>query len=53
MHYRICQKQNYRLKIFKYGISMFAVIYREFIKPGREDEYQKLWHKIADYFFKI
>lgn len=29
---------------------MFAVIYRAYIKPGYETEYQKLWHKIATYF---
>lgn len=29
---------------------MFAIIYQSYIKPGRESEYQKLWHKIANYF---
>ncbi len=29
---------------------MFAVIYRSYIKLDREEEYQKLWHKIATYF---
>lgn len=29
---------------------MFAVIYRSYLKPGRETEYQKLWHQIATYF---
>ncbi|MBS0185527.1 MAG: antibiotic biosynthesis monooxygenase [Proteobacteria bacterium] len=29
---------------------MFAVIYRRFILPGRDEEYQQLWHKIAMYF---
>jgi hypothetical protein len=29
---------------------MFAVIYRAYIKPGYEQEYQNLWNKIACYF---
>lgn len=29
---------------------MFAVIYRSFILPGKEQEYQQLWHQIANYF---
>ncbi|HAT1863887.1 TPA: DNA adenine methylase [Legionella pneumophila] len=28
----------------------FAVIYRAFIKPGLEIEYQKAWHQVASYF---
>ncbi len=28
----------------------FAVIYRAFIKPGLEMEYQKAWHQVASYF---
>ena len=29
---------------------MFAVIYRSYILPGQEAEYQRLWHQIATYF---
>lgn len=29
---------------------MFAVIYQGYVKPGREAEYEELWHAIADYF---
>ncbi len=29
---------------------MFAVIYRGYLKPGREEEYQRLWRQIASYF---
>lgn len=29
---------------------MFAVIYQSYMKPGREDDYQKAWHQIATYF---
>lgn len=29
---------------------MFAVIYQGYLKPGREEEYQKAWHQIASYF---
>jgi hypothetical protein len=29
---------------------MFAVIYQGYIKPGREEEYQEVWNKIACYF---
>ena len=29
---------------------MFAVIYRGYVKAGREKEYQAHWHKIASYF---
>lgn len=31
---------------------MFAVIYRGYVKPGLESNYQKQWHKIASYFIK-
>jgi hypothetical protein len=31
---------------------MFAVIYRGFVKPGFEAEYQKIWHQIAQYFIQ-
>src|SRR5580692_3225161 len=31
---------------------MFAVIYRSYIKPGLEEEYQKLWNQIANYFIQ-
>jgi heme-degrading monooxygenase HmoA len=29
---------------------MFAVIYRVYLKPGKEQEYQRLWNQIASYF---
>lgn len=29
---------------------MFAVIYQSYVKPGREEEYEKLWKKLATYF---
>lgn len=29
---------------------MFAVIYRAYIKPGTEAQYQTLWHRVATYF---
>lgn len=29
---------------------MFAVIYRSYIKPELENEYQKLWNQVASYF---
>jgi hypothetical protein len=31
---------------------MFAVIYRGFVKPEHEEEYQQHWHNIATYFVK-
>ncbi|MBX3709994.1 MAG: hypothetical protein KIT56_08010 [Gammaproteobacteria bacterium] len=31
---------------------MFAVIYRAFIKPGLELEYQEAWRQVASYFVK-
>ena len=31
---------------------MFAVIYRSYLKKGRELEYQQYWEKIARYFVK-
>lgn len=31
---------------------MFAVIYRGYVKPEREEEYQYLWKKIASYFIE-
>lgn len=31
---------------------MFAVIYRAFIKPGHELEYQEAWRQVASYFVK-
>lgn len=31
---------------------MFAVIYRGYVKLGREEDYKKLWHMIASYFIK-
>jgi len=29
---------------------MFAVIYRAYLKPGREAEYQQAWRQVARYF---
>lgn len=34
------------------GPSSFAVIYRSYLKPGREADYQKAWQIIAQYFVK-
>src|SRR4029079_8393238 len=31
---------------------MFAVIYRSYIKQELEDEYQRLWHQVANYFIQ-
>lgn len=31
---------------------MFAVIYRGYIKPGKEPEYQEAWKTVARYFIK-
>ena len=31
---------------------MFAVIYRSFVFPHKEDAYQKAWKTIASYFMK-
>mgnify|MGYP000943440764 CR=1 FL=1 len=31
---------------------MFAVIYQGYVKPGREQEYRKLWNLIARYFIE-
>jgi hypothetical protein len=31
---------------------MLAVIYRTWVLQDKEDEYQKLWHVIANYFVK-
>ena len=31
---------------------MFAVIYRGYVKPGREEKYKRLWHTIASYFIQ-
>ncbi len=31
---------------------MFAVIYQGYLKPGRENEYQEAWSKVAQYFIK-
>lgn len=31
---------------------MFAVIYRSYIKPELESEYQKLWNQVAHYFIQ-
>lgn len=33
-------------------ISNFAVIYRIYLKPNRETEYQKAWQSVAQYFVK-
>lgn len=32
--------------------SNFAVIYRSYLKPGRENDYQNAWQTIAQYFVK-
>ncbi len=29
---------------------MFAVIYQSYLKPGREEDFQKAWNEIATYF---
>ncbi len=29
---------------------MFAVLYRFYLKPGREEEYKQAWNKIVSYF---
>jgi hypothetical protein len=34
------------------GYYMFAVIYRGRVYPEAEEDYQKLWHKIAHYFIE-
>lgn len=31
---------------------MFAVIYRSYIKPEQEEEYQQLWNQVATYFIQ-
>lgn len=31
---------------------MFAVIYQGYLKPGRENEYQEAWSKVAQYFIE-
>ncbi|MCF6765934.1 hypothetical protein L3V82_09120 [Thiotrichales bacterium 19S3-7] len=31
---------------------MFVVIYRVYVKEAKEDEYQNLWHKVANYFIE-
>ena len=31
---------------------MFAVIYRGYIRPGKEKEYQDSWHMLARYFIE-
>lgn len=31
---------------------MFAVIYRGFVDPDNEKDYQHCWHIVADYFIK-
>lgn len=31
---------------------MFAAIYQSYIKPELEEEYQKLWNQIANYFIQ-
>lgn len=31
---------------------LFAVIYRGFIQPGYEKEFQQAWKEVADYFIK-
>lgn len=29
---------------------MFAVIYRSYLKPGREQDYKAAWHAVAEHF---
>lgn len=36
--------------VIEKGKKMFAVIYRGFIYPELEEEYQKLWRQVATYF---
>ncbi|MBA3957330.1 MAG: antibiotic biosynthesis monooxygenase [Parachlamydiaceae bacterium] len=31
---------------------MFAVMYQNYLKPGRENEYQEAWNKVARYFIE-
>jgi hypothetical protein len=31
---------------------MFAVIYQGYTRPGREQEYQRLWNRVALYFIE-
>jgi len=31
---------------------MFAVIYRSFVKPGSESQYQQSWKQVAEYFIE-
>ena len=31
---------------------MFAIIYRGYLKPGKEKEYPQLWNKVASYFIQ-
>lgn len=31
---------------------MFAVIYQGYLKPGKENEYQDAWNKVAQYFIE-
>jgi len=31
---------------------VFAVIYKTYLKPGKEEEYKAAWHTIASYFVK-
>lgn len=33
-------------------LKMFAAIYQGYIKPGRENEYQEAWNKVARYFIE-
>lgn len=40
------QQTNEKLK------SNFAVIYRGYLKPGREGDYQNAWQSVAQYFIK-
>lgn len=40
------QQTNEELK------SNFAVIYRGYLKPGREGDYQNAWQSVAQYFIK-
>lgn len=48
-------KAEFHLKQFPEKESsqkMFAVIYQGYLKPGRENEYQEAWSKVAQYFIE-
>ncbi len=47
----ICWHRRNHIDLFG-EIKMFAVIYRAFLKPGTELEYQEAWRQVATYFVK-